>query len=69
MADDADGSGDAFRAGWDAAIAAARDWHESKAKQALIQSKRTRFPKTLEREAEMHKFSAEMLMTLSADDV
>jgi hypothetical protein len=58
-----------FRKGWDAAIQAARDWHESKAKQAIVQSKRTRFPKNLEREAEVHKHSAEMMMTLSPGDV
>jgi hypothetical protein len=58
-----------FQKGWDAAIQAARDWHESKAKQAIVQSKRTRFPKNLEREAEVHKHSAEMMMTLSPGDV
>jgi hypothetical protein len=58
-----------FRQGWDAALRAARSWHEAKAKQALVQSKRTRFPKNLEREAEVHKHSAEMIVTLSPDDV
>jgi hypothetical protein len=58
-----------FQRGWDAALLAARDWHEAKAKQALIQSRRTRFPKNLEREAEFHQQSAEMMMTLSPDDV
>ena len=58
-----------FQRGWDAALAAAKDWHESKAKQALIQSRRTRFPKNLEREAEVHKFAAQMIQTLSPDDV
>jgi hypothetical protein len=58
-----------FRRGWAAALLAARQWHESKAKQAMIQSRRTRFPKNLEREAEVHQQSAEMVMTLSPDDV
>jgi hypothetical protein len=58
-----------FQRGWDAAILAARAWHEAKASQAMIQSRRTRFPKNLEREAEFHKHSAEMLLTLSPDDV
>jgi hypothetical protein len=58
-----------FQRGWDAAILAARSWHEGKAKQAMVQSRRTRFPKSLEREAEFHKHSAEMMMTLSPDDV
>ncbi len=59
----------AFRAGWTAAIEAARFWHEARAKQTLIQAKRSRFPKNLEREAEVHKNSAELLATLSPDDV
>jgi hypothetical protein len=58
-----------FRRGWDAALLAARDWHEGKAKQAIVLSKRTRFPKSLERESEVHKHSAEMMMTLSPGDV
>ena len=58
-----------FQRGWDAAIAAARAWHESKAKQTLVLSRRSRFPKNLERESEVHKQSAEMMMTLSPDDV
>lgn len=58
-----------FLRGWDAAIRAAREWHEAKAKQALVLSRRSRFPKNLEREAEMHKNAAEMLPTLSPDDV
>ncbi len=58
-----------FQRGWDAALLAARSWHEAKAKQALVQSRRTRFPKTLEREAEVHKQCAEMIMTLSPLDV
>jgi len=69
MATTTDQNNAEFQRGWDAAIRAARDWHESKAKQALVQSRRTRFPKNLEREAEVHKHCAEMMMTLSPDDV
>jgi hypothetical protein len=58
-----------FRRGWDAALLAARDWHEAKAKQALVQARRSRFPKNLERESEVHKHSAEMIITISPDDV
>jgi hypothetical protein len=58
-----------FRRGWDAALRAARDWHEGKAKQALVQARRSRFPKALERESEVHKLSAEMMLTLTPDDV
>jgi hypothetical protein len=58
-----------FQRGWDAAIRAARSWHESKARQAMVQSTRTRFPKNLEREAAVHKRSAELIVNLSPDDV
>ena len=58
-----------FQRGWDAALMAARSWHESQAKKALIQARRSRFPKNLEREAEIHHRSAEMITTLSPDDV
>ena len=58
-----------FQRGWDAAILAVRDWHIASARKALVQSRRTRFPKTLEREAEVHKLCAEMIVTLSPDDV
>jgi hypothetical protein len=58
-----------FQLGWDAALRAVRDWHEAQAKQALVQARRSRFPKTLEREAEVHKHSAEMIVTLCPDDV
>ena len=57
-----------FQRGWDAAILAARDWHESQAKQSLIQAKRSRFPRNLEREAEVHQRSAEIIATLKPDD-
>ncbi len=60
---------DDFQRGWDAAILAARHWHEARAQQATVQSTRTRFPKNLEREAAVHRFCAEMMSTLSADDV
>ena len=58
-----------FQRGWDAAILAASNWHEAKAKQTLVQARRSRFPKTLEREAEFHQHSAEMMLTLSPNDV
>ena len=58
-----------FQRGWDAALLAVRDWHESQAKKTLIQARRSRFPKNLEREAEVHKRSAELIGTLSPDDV
>jgi hypothetical protein len=63
------GTNTEFQRGWDAALLAVRSWHESKAKQAIVQSTRTRFPKTLEREADVHRQSAELIMTLSPDDV
>jgi hypothetical protein len=65
----ADQNSNEFQRGWDAALQAVRSWHEAKAKQALVQSKRSRFPKNLEREAEFHRQSAEMIVTLSPDDV
>ena len=68
MATATDDSSLDFQRGWDAAILAARHWHEGKAKQALVQSRRTRFPKALEHEAEVHRHSAEMMMTLRSDD-
>ena len=58
-----------FQRGWDAALLAVRDWHESQAKKTLIQARRSKFPKNLEREAEVHKRSAELIGTLSPDDV
>ena len=58
-----------FRAGWAAAIEAACFWHQARAKQTLIQAKRARFPKSLEREAAVHQQAAELLATLSPDDV
>jgi hypothetical protein len=58
-----------FQRGWQAALLAARDWHESQAKKAMVQSRRSRFPKNLEREAEVHQKSAELILTLSPEDV
>jgi hypothetical protein len=58
-----------FQRGWDAALVAARNWHESQAQKTLIQARRSRFPKNLEREAEVHRRSAEMITILSPDDV
>ncbi len=57
-----------FRRGWDAALLAVRYWHESQAKKTLIQARRNRFPKNLEREAEVHQRSAEMIVALGPDD-
>ena len=57
-----------FQRGWDAAITAARQWHEARAQQAIVLSRRTRFPKNLERDAEVHKMSAGMMATLSPED-
>ena len=64
-----DKTSDEFRRGWEAALLAARDWHEGKAKQTLVLARRSRFPKTLEREAEVHRNAAEMIITLSPGDV
>jgi hypothetical protein len=58
-----------YQRGWEAALLAARAWHEGKAKQAMVQSTRTRFPKNLEREAEVHRRCADLIVTLSPDDV
>jgi hypothetical protein len=58
-----------FRRGWNAALTSARIWHESQAKKALVQARRSRFQKNFEREAEVHQRSAEMITLLSPDDV
>jgi hypothetical protein len=58
-----------FQRGWDAAVLAARQWHESKAKQAMVLAGRARFPKKYEQEAEVHRRCAEELVALSPDDV
>ena len=57
-----------FRRGWEAAVLASRHWHENKAKQTLVLARRSRFPKALERDAEVHKVSAEMMGTLTPED-
>ena len=57
-----------FRRGWEAAVLAARYWHEGKAKQALVLARRSRFPKSLERDAEVHKLPAGMMGTLAPED-
>jgi hypothetical protein len=44
-----------FQRGWNAAILAVRNWHEAQASKTMIQSRRSRFPKNLEREAEVHR--------------
>lgn len=58
-----------FSRGWDAAILAVRRWHEGQASKALVQARRSRFPKNLEREAEVHKRCAELVGILGPDDV
>ena len=58
-----------FLKGWNAALQAVRDWHEAQAKKALVQARRSRFPKNLESEAEVHRQSAELILTISPDDV
>ena len=56
-----------FLRGWEAALLAARHWHEDRANQTLIAARRSRFPKGLEREAEVHKQAAEMMQTLTPE--
>ena len=58
---DQNATSDDFQRGWDAAIQAVRFWHEA-------QAKRSRFPKNLERDAEVHTRCAEQVATLSPDD-
>ncbi len=58
-----------YRRGWDAALEAVRLWHQDQAKKALIQARKSRFPKNLEREADVHTKSAELIGILSPDDV
>ena len=60
---------DEFQRGWDAALRAAQAWHEAQASKMMVQARRSRFPKNLEREAEVHHKSAEVIVTLSPDDV
>jgi hypothetical protein len=58
-----------FQQRWDAALFAARRWHEAQASRTMIQARRSRFPKNLEREAEVHTRSAELIVILSPSDV
>ena len=58
-----------FQRGWDDALRAARSWHEAQQNKMLLQGRRSRFPKNLERESEVHRRSAELIITLSPDDV
>jgi hypothetical protein len=37
--------------------------------QEMVEARRSRFPKNLEREAELHRKSAELIVTISPDDV
>ena len=56
-----------FERGWLAALAAAKAWHEGKAKQVLVQAGRSRFPKSLEQQAETHRLAAEVIVTLTPE--
>jgi hypothetical protein len=58
-----------FQKGWNAAIQAVSEWHRSQASKTLVQARRSRFPKNLEREAEVHQRSAEQVLIISPDDV
>jgi hypothetical protein len=58
-----------FQRGWDAALQAVRAWHEAQASKSLVQARRSRFPKNFEREAELHRKSAELIVTVSPEDV
>jgi hypothetical protein len=58
-----------FQRGWDAALLAVRAWHLAQAEKTLVQARRSRFPKNLEREADVHQKSAELVSLLSPDDV
>ncbi|MEA2741762.1 MAG: hypothetical protein QOG25_133 [Acetobacteraceae bacterium] len=69
MAKATDEKSSEFQRGWNAALLAASSWHEAKAKQAMVQSTRTRYHNNLELEPEVHKRAAELIMTLSPDDV
>ena len=58
-----------YQRGWDAALLAARHWHEAQAAKAMALAKRSRFPKNLEREAEVHTRAAEVITTLDVRDL
>lgn len=60
---------DEFTKGWQAALDAASLWAKAQAKQAMVQSTRTRFPKNLEREADVYERVADRITALSPDDV
>ena len=68
MAVNQTGDAKAFREGWEAALAAVRGWHLAQSKQALALARRSRFPKSLERDAELHNHAAEMVLTLDPSD-
>ena len=51
------------------AVCRLRAWHEAQASKSLVQARRSRFPKNFEREAELHRKSAELIVTLSPEDV
>ncbi len=57
-----------FERGWAAALLAVQHWHEDKAKQILVQAKRSRFPKSLEQQAETHKLAAQVIATLTPEE-
>lgn len=59
---------DAFQKGWEAALEAVSAWHAAQAKQAIVLSGRTRFPKNLEREAALHTKCAERVRMLTPED-
>lgn len=65
---DGDARDPEFQRGWDAALQAVQHWHHAKAKQAMIQSRRSRFPKAMEREAELHTQAAGAVLVLHPDD-
>ncbi len=57
-----------FERGWQAALDAVRAWHEGKAKQILVQAGRSRFPKSLEQQAETHRLAADVVVTLTPEE-
>ncbi len=56
-----------YERGWQAALEAARAWHQGKAKQIMVQAGRSRFPKSLEQQAETHRLAAEVIVTLTPE--
>ena len=58
-----------FLRGWEAALQAVHDWHLARSKQSLTLARRSRFPKALERDAELHEQSAGLVKSLDPDDV